>query len=182
MVSAKYPGILYVTALVLMLSCRNDPPTGPDSGNSLLGTWYYVQEKNTYYSDEEGTSQTTTEDVTDTGEIYQFTESELVVYYNDYECYGTTNAPYTVSENRILGDRFNGSQTYEDGEVTTWNVTFDRSGNQLHFIVTFTYSDGWHEQRFVMEPYSGPIPPPEWPSTVCPPLEKRLFSQVSRWK
>ncbi|MBN1129599.1 MAG: hypothetical protein JXA71_11460 [Chitinispirillaceae bacterium] len=160
-----------------MFSCQKEPASAVVTVdmNALIGKWITV--KYIYQwdiPDESGGRDkgSESENVTDTSELTDISQN-LVSWYNYDEgnCYDTSFASFTLSGNQLIGDEFNGQETDDDGSFS-WSTTVSFAGNQL--VATLFYSgttsdgkSGWEKMSVCMNPYSGTIPPPQWPGVIC---------------
>jgi hypothetical protein len=165
---------------LLMLACDEDEtisgPTIP-SASQLVGHWQIVRVTQSL-SERAGASTynwDTTEYVTDTSELYDFTTSNLTYlsYSPGDDCYDDSwTGSYSLgSDGTVLGEDWTGSGTLYECPGT-WRTSVSMSNSQL--VVTYheaeacstTYSYAYTYTEYCVA-YGGAWLPPGWPTVAC---------------
>lgn len=143
------------TALIctglFMVGCgdSNQSSVLPPSNSDIVGTWKLEKESNAGMEDEIYTY---------TKILLKFTDSNLVFFSNNEECYFVDTVSYSYSGKNLFSD-------YESGEVSV-------DGSRM----TVTNADKGHISHYSR--YKTSVPPAGWPETNCNSLISKKRSGI----
>lgn len=156
MFSRKILFTLCALPLLTTSMCNDSSPTGPEksvSPSDLIGTWMNVNRI------ESRNDVSEIDTLKDTSTITVIDDRKMKMYFldNGNNCYYVETVPYSISDNKVYGDYFNGGETY----IRQTTVFLD--GNQIKLTTTDSKGEDWWKTIVIMKRYSGPLPPPSWP-------------------
>jgi len=151
-------------------SDSGDQGTKPNSPDGIQGTWKLVKLVETWNSE--------VEEIELDGVMsmfFQFKDNQVTAwtYLSMLEdCFGHATTPYTIEDNRLIGEDFEGVEM-EDGQVvSTFNTLIAMEAGNLVITTNENVNlEGEVEKwstKMVFQTYNGIVPPADWPTEECP--------------
>jgi hypothetical protein len=152
-----------------------DQDTGSSAeGSEFDGQWSMVEFEESWYEEVDGVVDEGSDSMTADGVIdllvidgssmtwYSYIEDEGCYYIDEYTIEIAADGTITDNLNDLSGT------TTEEGVETTVTSTFEMSGDNLVFSSRYEFTgdneSGWEEEIGAYEPYTGDVPPSDWPA------------------